>query len=122
MKTTREKMKNDPQSLRDAVGERFRIFARRKHPRNTPRRTAEDAGCSYHTGKAWFDKGQCPGTAHLLRLMHVWGPSFIAFILDPIDKDLARIAELKVEVQEIQKRMHRVHEALDKHGKHNSKD
>ena len=96
------------------VGRKFAAFYRQTYPKNTAKLLAQEAGCSVDTAKNWLS-GSCPANEHLFAAWARRGRAFFAFVFDDIDADLARIAQLKAEVDEINKRIHRVTEALKEH-------
>lgn len=99
-------------NLTSQVGERFAAFARKKFPKHTAKKLAQETGCSHLTAKGWL-QGRCPANEHLFQMWHRWGKEFAAFVLAPVDEDLAAIARYEHELQEIKQKIRELSEAFN---------
>lgn len=83
------------------AGELFVKYVRKRHPKNTAKLLARDAGCGVHTAEAWLKTERLPGNKHLFRLMEVYGDDFIAALLRSVGKKLATKQTVNARLQQL---------------------
>jgi hypothetical protein len=62
------------------------LFIRRNYPHNTTKSVANALNISPHTVENWFRLGTSPGFDTIGLMVGVWGPRFLADVLDPAPK------------------------------------
>ena len=101
--------------LAPLVGKRVAAYYRIEYPKHTDKHLARETGCALDTAKKWL-QGQCPSNEHLFQMWARRGKEFFAFVFADVDEDLAAIASLQNEYEEIEKRIQGLTEAVEKHG------
>lgn len=113
---TMKKTSKKAQEFTGRIGMKVAAFSRQKFPRNAAKALASEFNVAVPTAKGWL-AGKCPATAHLMSMWAHWGRAFFCFVFDDMDADLAEIARLKAEVADLEKKIHRVSQDIEAHGK-----
>ena len=73
----------------------FREWVQARHPSNTIKSVAHEIGASPRTVESWLTEGSMPSACWLVRLIGVYGPTFLAAIMrtPPAWLDAARRAQ-----------------------------
>ena len=84
-------------------------YLKARFPAHTEKYVARELNVPYRTVEGW--RYRLPSARHLLLLIQAW-PAFVNFILATEAEDKAAITAMKAEIADIEKRVHRVNEAL----------